>query len=71
MATTEYFPLNQAGIRRYTAAMLRHHLVENTERFDSDTGMLHAAQVAWNALAKLELMIRETKSSSNTSSRRN
>jgi len=59
------------GTTRYTAAMLRHFFTENAEQFDSDTGMLHAAQVAWNALARLELMIRETKSSSNTFSKRN
>lgn len=54
------------GIKRYTDAMDRHRLKEHTEGFwdediRNDTGELiaHAAQVAWNALARLELMIRE------------
>ena len=47
------------GINRYTAAMLRHFLEENSGRYDSDLPVLHAAQVAWNALARLELIIRE------------
>jgi len=27
--------------------------------FDVETGLLHAAQEAWNALARLELILRE------------
>ncbi len=49
------------GIDRYTAAMLRHLFEEHYESRDSDTDLLHAAQVAWNALARLELMLREKK----------
>lgn len=48
------------GIDRYTDAMLRHYLKERTgESCDPDTGLLHAAHLAWNALARLDLMIRE------------
>lgn len=48
------------GFNRYTDAMLRHWLAEaRGETFDKDTEMLHAAQVAWNALARLELLIKE------------
>lgn len=47
------------GINRYTAAMLRHILAEAYEEFDKDLPVRHAAQVAWNALARLELMLRE------------
>lgn len=50
------------GIRRYTDAMDRHRLKEQIEGpFDSESGennILHAAQIAWNALARLELMLR-------------
>jgi len=47
------------GVNRYTDAMLRHLLKEwQGERVDADTEQLHAAQVAWNALARLELMMR-------------
>ena len=49
------------GINRYTDAMLRHYMDECMgEKYDRDLpGLLHAAQVAWNALARLELMLRE------------
>lgn len=49
------------GVSRYTAAMLRHYLKENESEYDDDLPVLHAAQVAWNALARLELIIREKK----------
>ncbi|SRR5258708_37439077 len=45
------------GINRYGNALARHLLA--TELYDVDTGCLHAAQVAWNALARLELILRE------------
>lgn len=46
------------GIERYTDAMQRHWLKEKTEgSYDGKSGLLHAAQVAWNALARLELII--------------
>jgi len=48
-----------SGKERYTDAMCRHLLAEGYEEFDEDSGMLHAAQVAWNALARLELIIQE------------
>ena len=47
------------GIGRYTDAMFRHLLAERKENRDAATGLLHAAQAAWNALARLELMLRE------------
>lgn len=47
------------GRNRYTAAMLRHVFKENNEDHDTDSGLLHAAHAAWNALARLELMLRE------------
>lgn len=48
------------GIERYTDAMLRHLLQEAMgEKIDPDSQMLHSAQVAWNALARLELQMRE------------
>lgn len=45
------------GPTRYTAAMLRHLLASSD--IDADSGMIHDAQVAWNALARLELRLRE------------
>lgn len=47
------------GVNRYTGALLRHIFKEKIEDFDPDTDFLHAAHCAWNALARLELMLRE------------
>lgn len=50
------------GINRYTDAMDRHRLKSFIEGdIDQDSGLLHAAHEAWNALARLELMLREIK----------
>ena len=47
------------GQNRYTAALLRHLCKEGDEAADPDSGLLHAAHAAWNALARLELQLRE------------
>lgn len=48
------------GERRYTDAMLRHLMREATgEKRDKDTNILHAAHCCWNALARLDLMLRK------------
>ena len=48
------------GIDRYTDAMYRHLMKEaQGEAIDPDSGTFHAAQAAWNALARLDLMIRK------------
>lgn len=49
------------GIKRYTAAMDRHRLLENQEDADEESGLKHQAHLAWNALARLELLLREEK----------
>ena len=49
------------GKERYMDALARHLLaLGRGEHLDQDTGCLHLAQVAWNALAVLELDISET-----------
>lgn len=48
------------GQQRYKAAMGRHILAGEIETID-ESGLLHAAQVAWNALATLELKLRDEK----------
>lgn len=49
------------GGRRYTDALLRHLMREATgEMLDPDTALRHAAHVAWNALARLDLALRES-----------
>lgn len=48
------------GQRRYTAALLRHLLTEaKGERRDPESRLLHSAHAAWNALARLELDLRD------------
>lgn len=52
------------GIRRYGAAMLRHILSDDPFAVDDGPGglgveVLHATQVAWNSLARLELILAE------------
>lgn len=48
------------GVHRYTDALARHELriEDDFTRRDPDTGVLEATAVAWNALARLELILR-------------
>ena len=46
------------GQERYTNALFRHLLSEGRGEFlDKESGLTHAAHAAWNALARLELML--------------
>tara|TARA_R110000782_G_scaffold264222_1_gene357299 strand:+ start:4573 stop:4911 length:339 start_codon:yes stop_codon:yes gene_type:complete len=45
------------GISRYDDAKGRHLLKSYIEEIDEETKLLHLAQEAWNALAKLELTL--------------
>ncbi len=48
------------GKERYTDAMLRHFLRETAgEIKDPESNLPHAAHLAWNALARLDIMIRK------------
>lgn len=47
------------GIQRYYDAMWRHILGERHKPIDKDSNCIVAAQIAWNALARLELMLRK------------
>lgn len=48
------------GYQRYKAALLRHLVeYEKGNPVDADTGCLHLAQVAWNALAMLYYSLKE------------
>ena len=52
------------GVSRYDDAKMRHWLYEKAGHpVDSDTLLAHAAHEAWNALARLDLMIREQEQS--------
>ncbi len=46
------------GVQRYTDALMRHLLKEGPGyiALDEETELLHATAVAWNALARLELI---------------
>ena len=46
------------GLERYTDAKDRHRLEGAISEYDSESGLLHAAHEAWNALAVLELKLR-------------
>lgn len=47
------------GVERYMEAFGRHAIaLGKGERYDSDTGCLHKAQMIWNLLASLELELR-------------
>ena len=49
------------GYIRYSDAMMRHLLSEASGKpLDDESGELHAVHVAWNALARLELLLAET-----------
>lgn len=54
------------GFKRYDDAGMRHFLKRGAgEEFDSESNMPHLAHEAWNALAKLELYLREKKGKGN------
>jgi hypothetical protein len=47
------------GFIRYTDGLGRHLVEEGIQETDDESGLLHAAHAAWNALARLELKLRE------------
>lgn len=49
------------GFQRYSGAMNRHILWEHIDPdgLDPETKLTHAAHIAWNALARLELLLRK------------
>lgn len=49
------------GKDRYTNALLRHLLAEEERLVDDESNLLHAAHVAWNALARLWFILQEQK----------
>lgn len=56
------------GVNRYGDALARHIVAESIDGlYDSGPkgiGVLHAAQVAWNAMARLELILRRLENGS-------
>jgi Domain of unknown function (DUF5664) len=50
----------EEGFERYSDAMVRHLFsASKGELKDPDSGLLHDAHTAWNALARLELRLRQ------------
>jgi len=47
------------ALDRYTNAMLRHLMEEQVQDCDSESYLLHAAHVAWNALARLHFILKD------------
>lgn len=46
------------ALKRYEAALTRHELAQHHEgEYDLESGLLHKAHLAWNALATLELLL--------------
>jgi hypothetical protein len=55
------------GLNRYSDAMVRHLVEEGKGQIvDDDSGLLHASHVAWNALARLEKIIEQQETNSET-----
>lgn len=53
------------GYNRYSDALVRHLGYEaEGESVDPDSGLLHAAHAAWNALARLEILLTEKENDS-------
>lgn len=46
---------------RYTNALVRHLCAEDDKDTDDDSNLLHAAHVAWNALARLHFILESRK----------
>lgn len=54
------------GFERYSDALVRHLISGSKGEFeDPDSGLPHAAHAAWNALARLELMLQEQENETN------
>lgn len=51
----------EGGVSRYEDAMIGHYLREAFETHDPDMNMRHEVSVAWNALARLQLLIEQDK----------
>jgi hypothetical protein len=51
------------GFNRYSDAMMRHFLSEGGDCLDKDieSGLLHITATAWNAMGRLEILLRTNK----------
>ena len=53
------------GERRYTNALVRHLVAEDKEPYDKESHLLHAAHVAFNAIARLHFILKNYEVKSN------
>ena len=51
------------AFKQYSDGLGRHLLLESQEELDKDSKMPHEVHVAWNALARLEIKLRENEKS--------
>lgn len=47
------------GIDRYSNALLRHLVAEEDKLTDDESGLLHSAHIAFNALARMYFILKE------------
>lgn len=47
------------GFQRYSDATGRHLTMDAIGAYDEESGLLHAQMLAWNALARLELLLQD------------
>lgn len=48
------------AVNRYTNALFRHLIAEaKGETLDPETGLMHSIHATWNAVARLEMILRE------------
>ena len=52
--------LVENGKDRYTNALLRHLIAEEDKLTDDETELLHSAHIAFNALARMYYILKET-----------
>lgn len=57
----------EGGLERYADALSRHILDHFNSSRDPESGLLHLAHAAWNALAVLELKLRKEDGTKNNS----
>ncbi len=49
------------GKERYSNALIRHLIAEDNNLYDEESNLLHAAHIAFNALARIHFILEERK----------
>ena len=53
------------GKERYSNALLRHLIAEDASLYDDESGLLHSAHIAFNALARMHFIMQEIEENQN------